>query len=98
MSTIILLLIIFLPMIFKGVEKKLQNAGMPQADEVFPKLEPLRLPEDLTDEEREEIEELKRETVKKRKPILVEEVKTQKEKIDPKKLILYSEIMKPKYD
>ena len=30
-------------------------------------------------------------------PVLVEEASQQKEKIDPKKLIVYSEIMKPKY-
>ena len=37
-------------------------------------------------------------TVAKRPPILQEEVKTKKkEKIDPKKLVIYSEIMKPKY-
>ena len=33
----------------------------------------------------------------KKKPILVEEEKKQKEKIDPKKLVIYSEIMSPKY-
>lgn len=33
-----------------------------------------------------------------RKPVLLEEDKTEKkEKIDPKKLVIYSEIMKPKY-
>ena len=31
-------------------------------------------------------------------PILVEEEPAPKEKIDPKKLIIYSEIMKPKYN
>ena len=34
---------------------------------------------------------------KKKTPILVEEEKKPKEKIDVKKLIVYSEIMKPKY-
>jgi len=33
----------------------------------------------------------------KSKPILHEEVKKKREKIDAKKLIVYSEIMKPKY-
>ena len=33
----------------------------------------------------------------KKKPILIEEEKKQKEKIDPKKLVIYSEIMSPKY-
>ena len=32
-----------------------------------------------------------------RKPILVEETERKREKIDPKKLVVYSEIMKPKY-
>jgi hypothetical protein len=34
---------------------------------------------------------------KAKKPILQEEEKKPKEKIDPKKLVVYSEIMKPKY-
>ena len=33
----------------------------------------------------------------KKKPILLEESKKAKEKIDVKKMIVYSEIMKPKY-
>ena len=36
--------------------------------------------------------------VKSAKPILQEEEPKKKEKIDTKKLIMYSEIMKPKYD
>lgn len=31
------------------------------------------------------------------KPILIEEDQKEREKIDPKKLVIYSEIMKPKY-
>ena len=34
---------------------------------------------------------------KAKKPILVEEEKKKAEKIDPKKLVIYSEIMKPKF-
>ena len=36
-------------------------------------------------------------SVKPDSPILVEEQPKQREKIDPKKLVVYSEIMKPKY-
>ena len=36
-------------------------------------------------------------TKKAQTPILVEEEPQEKEKIDPKKLVVYSEIMKPKY-
>ena len=37
-------------------------------------------------------------TRKKKAPILVEEPEIKKkEKIDPKKMVIYSEIMKPKY-
>ena len=36
-------------------------------------------------------------TVKAKRPILEEETKKKGEKIDPKKLVIYSEIMKPKY-
>ena len=36
-------------------------------------------------------------TPKVKKPILVEEEKKKGEKIDPKKLVIYSEIMKPKF-
>lgn len=36
-------------------------------------------------------------TVKAKRPILEEEVKKKGEKIDSKKLVIYSEIMKPKY-
>jgi hypothetical protein len=34
---------------------------------------------------------------KKRKPMLEEPEEKKREKIDPKKLVIYSEIMKPKY-
>ena len=34
---------------------------------------------------------------KKTAPILMEEPKKKKEKIDPKKLVIYSEMMKPKF-
>lgn len=36
-------------------------------------------------------------TVKAKRPILEEETKKKGEKIDPKKLVIYSEIMKPKF-
>ena len=48
-------------------------------------------------------ENVERQTVPKKvqkekpKPILVEEEQVEREKIDPKKLVIYSEIMKPKF-
>ena len=45
-----------------------------------------------------DLEDVQRQT-KTRKPILIEEEETSpKEKIDPKKLVLYSEIMTPKFN
>jgi hypothetical protein len=53
---------------------------------VVPKPEPMTL------------EDVQRQT-KARKPMLIEEEETSpKEKIDPKKLVLYSEIMNPKFN
>jgi hypothetical protein len=45
-----------------------------------------------------DLEDVQRQT-KTRKPMLIEEEETSpKEKIDPKKLVLYSEIMNPKFN
>ena len=137
METIIGLLFVLLPLIFKLIEKKLKESGKIQQAESLHEITDL-----FTEEDQEEqtvhtesvarIEEHKdvvfdvrvpdstkltmiegqrslhksstpskssvKKTMGKRPPILQEEVKTKKkEKIDPKKLVIYSEIMKPKY-
>ena len=120
METIIGLLFILLPVIFKLIEKRLQNSGkVEQAGkvrefaELFQEEEPAEpvetpvvgLPEKekpvkvVAAKPRETFVEGQRMTGKKKAPaILVEEPEMKKkEKIDPKKLVIYSEIMKPKY-
>ena len=106
MDGIITIAVIAVAIIFKIIEKKLKGAA---GDEVFPTITPDQ--EILTDPEPEVkipvTQETKREFVKKtpvkpvknkvEEPILVENEKVAKEKIDPKKLVIYSEIMKPKY-
>ena len=115
METIIGLLVILLPAIFKLIEKKLQNSGkLEQAGKVRdlssafePDPEPLEepiieIPKPVKVEVKQPqkiFTEGQRMTRKKAAPILLEEPDTKKkEKIDPKKLVLYSEIMKPKYE
>ena len=111
MEEIIGLLVILATAIFKAVIKKLENAGktsgepevfVPQGDPVVPMPEPVvpqprpaapkRKPKPST------VEVVERQT-QTRKPMLVEEEeKGPKERIDPKKLVLYSEIMTPKFN
>ena len=118
METIIGLLIVLLPLVFKLIGKRLEQAG-----QVQPQVEDEVLEEDWAETVRRyveqqqaqaevfvpsqaEVEPQKEKTVveaprvvpkKKSKPILIEEKKKEKEKIDVKKMIVYSEIMKPKY-
>ncbi len=137
METIIGLLFILLPVIFKLISRKLEKAGQAEkagrlkelaemiggedetpatqtwhTDPVFelePELEPE--PEPLPEPEQVApvvvMEPVKHVPVKqaavkpsvkvKPKKVALEEKKEKKEKIDPKKLIVYSEIMTPKY-
>lgn len=145
METIIGLLFILLPLIFKLIGKKLEQSGKSEAAgkvrefaemfgggddnesagpdvdstpfEPVPPFEPeqpfVRQPEPVAEEVVENVtrqvgvkkpEPKKPEPKKaqarrpeKKKPILVEEEPKKGEKIDPKKLVIYSEIMKPKY-
>ena len=135
METIIGLLFVLLPLIFKLIEKKLKESGRIQQAENLHEITDLFTEEDqedqavhevpvLMDEHKDVVIPVKiqevtpvtvegqrslhkstvparssaKKTVAKRPPILQEEVKTKKkEKIDPKKLVIYSEIMKPKY-
>lgn len=132
METIIGLLFILLPVIFKLIGKKLENAGTaaPQdtpgsfdvgsrvqeamdEDEPEPHPQPQVSPQPQVapapaDEATPSVidfnDYMRRRPAAKsvRKPakkaaILVEEEDKPKEKIDPKKLVIYSEIMSPKY-
>lgn len=131
METIVGLLFILLPVIFKLIEKKLQQSGTAAQQETVRQIKDLFEMEedDLTDEieddgepeigdyvepepkfevnpvieflERVEPQVVKSAAPAQKKrtaPILMEEKDNKKkEKIDPKKLVLYSEIMKPKH-
>lgn len=128
METIIGLLFILLPVIFKLISRKLEKAGQAEkagrlkelaemiggedetpatqtwhTDPVFelePEPEPQPEPEQVAPVV--VMEPVKQAAVKpsvkvKPKKVALEEKKEKKEKIDPKKLIVYSEIMTPKY-
>ena len=121
METIIGLLFILLPVIFKLIGKRLEHSGNSDdarkvrefADALEGEESPMHSWEHFGKAVVSEPEELrpapvvvpKTETpvqegtpVVVRKPILVEEEdKPKGEKIDPKKLVIYSEIMKPKF-
>ena len=94
MEEIIGLLVIVAIAIFKGVSKKLEQSGTnpsapvrpTTANEPEPAIEPAPAPEP----------EAKPQVVRRTVDKPVEEPVKQKEKIDPKKLIIYSEIMNPK--
>lgn len=140
METIIGLLFVLLPIIFKVIGKRLENAGKQEQAGKIREFSKKYLESESDDEAMEDIRqwfngepatvegesvsesaaepvvegpvvpasrmteksapELKAKRKEKRKaPILLEEEteKKRKEKIDPKKLVIYSEIMKPKY-
>lgn len=148
METIIGLLFILLPVIFKFIGKRLEQSGQSEKAGKFKKIaeklngdeevetpvfdwlsdepdeEPFEEPEmpfeepvkpapvvipvpaepqiHLWEAEAQPVSKKKikhaQKSVKARKPMLEEEVPQKKrEKIDPKKLVIYSEIMKPKY-
>lgn len=137
METIIALLFVLLPIIFKLIGKRLEKSGQPDraarmrkvAEELgmdpdegdFAKwfdeaeaevareaaLEAMREDEDrkpqlVVNPEVKKVEKFVPKgavpaSQKHKKPILKEEEPKEKEKIDPKKLVVYSEIMKPKY-
>lgn len=128
METIIGLLFILLPVIFKFIGKRLEQSGQSDKAGKFKKIaetlngdEEVELPVEepvkpapvvipvpaepqihLWEAEAQPVSKKKikhaQKSVKARKPMLEEEVPQKKrEKIDPKKLVIYSEIMKPKY-
>lgn len=140
METIIGLLFILLPFIFKVIGKRLENAGKQEQAGKIREFSKKYLESESDDEAMEDIRQwfngepetvegesvsesaaepvvegpvvpasrmteeavpvLKTQRkVKRKAPILLEEEteEKRKEKIDPKKLVIYSEIMKPKY-
>lgn len=131
METIIGLLFIILPLVFKLIEKKLQASGkagqagkIRELADLFEESdeseqleesafetdsEPVAVPVTEVPYKPEPVKVKAPEPVKtfvegqkavrrKAEPVLLEETDTKKkEKIDPKKLVIYSELMKPKY-
>ena len=96
MDTIFTLLIILLPIVFKLIGKKLENAGtQPQVTDS--QQEPPVQARVVPQEGRPQTRKTAKPAVQPKKPVLQEEEKKRTEKIDKKKLIVYSEIMKPKY-
>lgn len=118
METIITILIILIPIIFKVIEKKLDNAAKTQTSDSEQPIEdwaetlrrhieaqqnmaqaqePVKTAEPV-------VETPVKVTVEKKTPVKKAPIRVQletderkREKIDVKKLIVYSEIMKPKY-
>lgn len=150
METIIALICVLLPIIFKLIGKKLEKSGQPDKaarmrqvakelgmdpnDEEFIQMfheaeaeaervarleadgrngwdEPSEFYKEESEDDDEPLDTLPKAEVKpevkkaeksapkaaKKAPILKEEAPKKKEKVDPKKLVVYSEIMKPKY-
>ena len=120
METIFIILVIILPIVFKLIGKKLEQAGKQNAPqstgnqeqiedwaEVLRRhIEAQQMPQEpeLPVQEERIIPDVRpvapkaKPSVVQTKPvILAEPEEEEKEKIDKKKLILYSEIMKPKY-
>ncbi len=125
MDTIFTLLIILLPIVFKLIGKKLENAGtqpqvtgsqqepiedwaevlrrhieVQQQEEVKP-VTPVQEPpvqaRVVPQEGRPQTRKTAKPAAQPKTPIFQVEEKKRTEKIDKKKLIVYSEIMKPKY-
>ena len=119
METVIGLLMVLLPVIFKLIGKRLEQAGQGQqnagpveetpiedwAETVRKHLEQISEQEEpyvesepvMQEAAQKVVHEPVAKKVRKHKPILQEDVKKKREKIDTRKLIVYSEIMKPKY-
>ena len=135
METILGLLLVLLPLVFKLVEKKLKSSGhVATAEKVHEWAElfgndkdddsdeedvapapvqtapvvhpvephhPVEAPRAVSPQPRVQQTPVKPMAPRTRKPaskpMLVEEKTEKKEKIDPKKLVIYSEIMKPKF-
>ena len=107
MDSIIGLLIVLIPVAFSLIGKKLENAGkeggdvadVPPMPEVFPSIEEFEA-EKKPQVVEEAVRVLPPKSSKKKAKTngAKEEAKPQKkDPIDPKKLVIYSEIMKPKF-
>ena len=131
METIIGLLFVLLPVIFKLIGKKLEQAGQyekagkvreivqeylepesdsddqvledisswfntePETKTEVPAVEPVK---EIAFEDAAYVQKRRKQAEKKPAPVFFEEKpQKKKEKIDPKKMVIYSEIMKPKY-
>ena len=131
METIIGLLFVLLPVIFKMIGKKLEQAGQyekagkvreivqeylepesdsddqvledisswfntePETKTEVPVVEPVK---EISFEDAAHVLIRRKQAEKKQAPVFLEEKpQKNKEKIDPKKMVIYSEIMKPKY-
>ena len=102
METLIGLLFILLPVIFKLIGKKLEDSGKTEAAKKLKDItegnvgwdfKPVEVEEPVLDSAFDSVEYEPVRPVKQ-----APETAKEKEKIDLKKLIVYSEIMKPKYE
>lgn len=107
METLIGLLFILLPVVFKLIGKKLENSGKTEAAKKLKDITEGNLGWDFKPVEVEEpvkVKVAKPKAAKAQpakavaKTVEAPETAKEKEKIDLKKLIVYSEIMKPKYE
>ena len=79
-----------------GADEDVQEVAIPkeeQAEKIIPVSRPVA-PVVVTENVERQVKSAPKKT---KKPILLEEPVKEREKIDPKKLVVYSEIMKPKY-
>lgn len=116
METIIGLLVILLPVIFKSIEKKLEKTGnyeqakkiqdlarQMSLEEESPVSEPVLKPEPVMPvmdkpkvQKVQPVQKVQKPSKKKDQP-MVEKDTVKKEKIDARKMVVYSEIMKRKF-
>lgn len=110
METIIGLLVILLPVIFKSIEKKLEKAGnyeqakkiqdlarQMSLEEESPVSEPVLKPEPVMPVMPVMDKPKVQKPSKKKDQPMVEKDTVKKEKIDARKMVVYSEIMKRKF-
>lgn len=79
--------------------REIVNTVDPEEEDTFEDLRKWLQPEQTVVEQPEEIvvRQVTTPVMPAKKPILEEEPEKERDKIDPKKLVVYSEIMKPKY-
>lgn len=101
MEYLLPLIFVMIPLIAKLVEKKIAKGGETVAPRKVSMTVPKKVPDILETLENgmagmEELPDASPEKVKE-KPLKKEKKIEKSERIDPKKLVVYSEIMKPKY-